>query len=166
MRRRIRPAKSIGPELRLQRRRFLRNAANRCSKAFSICNLLAAQAKAVKRGPVLGAHRNSPTTDDRHWLPKSIGGPSSLVRALRRRFPRNFATETANLPDAISKDRHADCKARDFFRALKSRVCTVKTPSDHLAQVTSSMSPPRSATKMAPAIQRDLCESHRGRLHR
>ena len=26
----------------MQRRRFLRNGANRCSKAFSICNLLAA----------------------------------------------------------------------------------------------------------------------------
>ena len=159
-------AKSIAPELRLQRLPLLRSDANRSSKAFPICIRPVARVKAPTQDAKPGFPRDSPTVGDRRWLPKNIEGRNSSDPAPRHRYRPIFAPEIANRRGAISKDQCADCKARDSFRALKNRVCTVKTPRDHLARVSASMSPLHLVTRMAPAIQRDLCESHHGRLHR
>src|SRR6266540_4313383 len=97
-RRRFRLAKAIAPELRLQPCLLLRSAANRWSKVFPICNRAAARVKAPKQDPKPGVLQDSPTADDRRWFPKNIGGRNSPVRALRHRFRRNLAAETANLP--------------------------------------------------------------------
>ncbi len=159
-------AKSIAPELPLQRLPLLRSDANRWSKGFPICNQPVARVKAPTQDAKPRFSQDSPTAGDRRWLPKNIGGRNSSAPAPRRRYRRILAPEIANRHGAISEDQCAGCKARDSFRALKNRVCIVKTLRGHPAQVSSSMSPPQFAIKMAPAIQRDLCESHRGRLHR
>ena len=136
-------ARSIGPELRLQPCLLLRNAASRSSKAFPTCNLAAEPAKAPEQDAKPGVLQNSPAADDRRWLPKNIGARNSSHPAPRHRYRPILAAEIANRRVAISEDRYADRKAGDSFRALKNRVCIVKTPWDHLAQVSFSMFPPR-----------------------
>src|SRR6478609_4313350 len=159
-------AKSIAPELPLLRFPLLRSDANRSSKAFPICTRPAARVKAPSQDAKPGFPQDSPIVGDRRRLPKNIVGRNSSAPAPHRRHRSIVAPEIANRRGAISKDQCADCKARDSFRALKNRVCTVKTPRDHPVRVSASMSPLHLVTRMAPAIQRDLCESHRGRLDR
>src|SRR4029077_1610236 len=134
-------ARSIGTELRLRPRLLLRNAASRSSKAFPICNRLAARVKALKQDTKRGVLQNSPAIDDRHWLPENIRGTNSSDPEPRHRYRPILAAEIANRRGAISEDRCADRKARDFSPAPKSRVCTLKTSGDHPAQVSSSTSP-------------------------
>ena len=73
----IRLAKSIAREWRLRPRQLRRSAATRSSKAFPICSLAAARAKARKLDTKCGVLQNSPSVDDRRWLLKNIGGRNS-----------------------------------------------------------------------------------------
>ena len=86
---RIQLARSIAWELLLQPRLRLRSDANRWSKVSPICNRPAARVKAPKQDAKPGVLQDSPTADDRHWLPKNIGGRNSSDPALRHRYRSN-----------------------------------------------------------------------------
>src|SRR5215470_17955575 len=166
MRRWIQLANWIALELRLQPFLPLRSDASRSSKALPTCNLVAGPAKAPKQDTKPGVVQGLSTRAAHRFVPRNTEARSLLGRAPRRRFHRSFAAETANLPDATSEARYADNKARDSFRARKNQVCTVKKSRDHLVHVSLSTFLFRSASRMAPTTQRDLCESHCGRPRR
>ena len=154
----IRLAKSIAPELRLQRLPLLRSAANRSSKAFPICNRPAARAKAPKQDAKPGFLQDSPTAADRRWLPKNIGGRNSPARAPRHRFRPIFAAEIANLRGAISEDQCADRKAARFFsRSEKSSLhrenASGSSGAGKLLNVSSSVSDKNGASNSARPLR-------------
>src|SRR5213592_3270847 len=97
----IQLAKSIAREWRLRPRQLRRSAATRLSKAFPICSLAAVRAKARKLDAKRGVLQSSRSIDDRHWLPKNIGGRNSPDRAPHRQFRLNTVAENASLLRAI-----------------------------------------------------------------
>ena len=100
-RQQIRLASTIAADFRLRASLLLRSGDRHWSTAFPICNRMAVQAAVLKRDVTSGSPQSSPEAGDHLWLPKNIGVRNSPGRALRRQFRRNFATENANLPDAI-----------------------------------------------------------------
>ena len=151
-------ARSIAPELRLQPLPLLRSDASRSSKAFPICNRPVARVKAPTQDAKPGVPQDSPTADDRRWLPKNIGGRNSSDPAPRHRYRPIFAAEIANLRDAISEDRCADCKAARFFsRSEKSSLhrenASGSSGAGKLLNVSSSVSDKNGASNSARPLR-------------
>src|SRR5215813_12413847 len=110
---RIQLAGANARELPLQPHLRLRRTANRWSKVSPIYNRPAALVKAPKQDSKPGVLQDSPIRATIIFFRKISKQRNLLRRTLRHQFHRNLATETANLPGAISEDRCANYKAGD-----------------------------------------------------